>query len=130
MVKNGAGKNEAIQESDGDAHGHAGCKAAQHAAGGGTVEIKIVADAGEHRGDDEWLAIGGEANVANEGFVENVINGVAIVDGTMRFAHDPSAASDGKRILHGNLEIETGRRVDSRRHRGMSGCCKLDYSSE
>src|SRR5215469_17719150 len=98
MVEHGTSKNQAIQQSNGDAHGRSGCKAAQHAAGGGTVEIKIVADAGEHRGDDEWLAIGGEANVANEGFIENVVNGVAIVNGAMRFAHDPSAASDGKRI--------------------------------
>ena len=64
------------------------------------MEVDVVDDTREHRGNDVGLRIGSKANVADETFVENFVNLGAIVDGALRFADDARALGWCGRIRH------------------------------
>ncbi len=66
--------------------GHAFLHLAQHAAGGGAVNVEAVVFAAVGSWNDEGLAVDGEADVAEEAFVENAVGGFTIVNGAMGFA--------------------------------------------
>ncbi len=87
MIEDRAGENEAIRKCHRDADGNSVACCAQHAAGGGAVEINRVADARKQRGNDVRLAIYGESDVAHVTFVEDLVNGFAVVGAAMRFTY-------------------------------------------
>ncbi len=60
---------------------------AQHAAGGRAVDVEHVSVASVRHGDDEGLSFDCETHVAEESFVENLVDYVAIVHRALRFAH-------------------------------------------
>jgi len=101
VIENGAGEDEAVGKRDGDADGEAGRKIAKHAASGGAVEVNGIVDSGEHGGDDVCLRVDGKADVADKGFVEDGVDGGAIVNGALRLADDASAFRRCDRIGHG-----------------------------
>jgi hypothetical protein len=78
-VEAGACEDESVDEGNGDAAVNSLFEVAQHAAGGGAVEIELVAFASEERWDDDGLAVGDESDVTDEGFVEDGVNGGTIV---------------------------------------------------
>ena len=93
------------------------------------MEINHVADAREQRGYDERLPIGGESDVAHITFVENLIDGFAIVSPTMRFTHDARTLGwrdgFGHEVPHeetwrGAGRIAAAHLICSRRQSGMS----------
>ena len=105
VIENGACKNEAVGERDGDADGETGSEPAEHATGSGAVEIEMVSDAREHGREDKRLTGRvGEADVAEQGFVKDFVNGRAIVDGAIRLAHHSRTIGDGECIGHADLK--------------------------
>ena len=100
VIENGTRENKAVGEGDGDANGKAVRKIAQHTAGSGAVEVKRVADAGIHCRDDVGLRVRGKTDMTNEPFVENLVDGGAIVNGALRFAQDLRTLRRCKGIRH------------------------------
>jgi len=74
MVEHRAREHESIHVRDRDANGHTPAERAEHATGGAAVEIQRVAGAAIVRGDDVRLAVGIEADVADEARVENAVD--------------------------------------------------------
>src|SRR5712671_7945708 len=93
MIENGAGEDQSIEQRDRDADGDALIEVAEHATGGRAVDVKHVSVAAERSGDHEGLSVGNEADVAEESFVENLVDGVAVVNRALRFAHYAGAWS-------------------------------------
>src|SRR5260370_11292556 len=87
VIENGAGEDQSIEQRDRDADGDALIEVAEHAAGGRAVDVKHVSVASERSGDDEGMSVGYEADVAEESFVEDLVDGVAVVHRPLRFAH-------------------------------------------
>jgi hypothetical protein len=79
MMEGGTRENKSIEERDRDADRHTFGEFAQHAAGSGAVDVERVALAAVAGGDHIGLAIESETDVANEGFVENFEDDIAIV---------------------------------------------------
>src|SRR5579859_7658373 len=79
-------QHQSVDQCDGDARGCAAGQGAEHAAGGRTVDVQSVADARVEGGDYVWLVLVDEAEVADEGLVEDGIDGGAIVGGAVRQA--------------------------------------------
>jgi hypothetical protein len=98
-VEAGACEDESVDEGNGDAAVNSLFEVAQHAAGGGAVEIELVAFASEERGNDHGLAVDDESDVADEGFVEDRIDGVAIV--VAAFGESADTGALGRREGHG-----------------------------
>src|SRR5439155_22625172 len=83
----------------------------------------------EQRGNHVRLGIDGKADVAYKAFVENFVNGSAIVGAAMRFTHDARALGRRSGVWHDSPHRETGREggwcvaahwICSRRQSGMS----------
>src|SRR5271169_1876079 len=87
MIKDGAGEDQSIEQRNRDADGDSLIEIAQHAAGGGAVDVQNVSVASKGCGDDEGLAVDNEADMAKESFIEDLIDGVAVVYRALRFAH-------------------------------------------
>ena len=100
MIEDGTGQNESVSESHRDADGKSFANISQHAAGSGAVEIDRVADARVERGNHEGLAIDRKTDVADESFIENLVDGRTVVDAAMRFAHDARALGRRGDFLH------------------------------
>src|SRR5207302_5080181 len=129
VVKDGAGQNEAIRKSYCDAHGNAIAYIAQHAAGCGTVKINRITNPRVERGNHVGLAIDRKSDVAHVSFVEDLVDGLAIVGAAMRFAHYPRTLGWRNGFGHGTPHGEAWRGVGrfatahliySRRQSGMS----------
>src|ERR1700674_2222154 len=103
VIEDGAGQDQSVEQGDRDADGDALIEVAQHAAGGRTVDVKHVPVASERSWDHERLSVNQEADVAEESFVEDLVDGVALVNRALRFAHYARAWSrSGCRITgHG-----------------------------
>jgi hypothetical protein len=91
-----AGKDESVDEGDGDAAVDALFEVAQHATGCGAVEIDGVAFSSEKSGNDDGLAVGDESDVADKGFIEDGIDGFAIV--VAAFGQTPDAGAVGRSV--------------------------------
>src|SRR5579863_8497219 len=91
MIEYGAGEHETVEQSYGHANRNAVLHLAQHAAGGGAVnvEARILAPVGGR--DHEGLAVDGETDVAEESFVEDAVGRLAIVDAAVGFADHAGA---------------------------------------
>ena len=57
------------------------------------VDVERVSVASVRSGDDEGLSVGDEADVAEESFVENLVDGVAVVNRPLRQANNAGAWS-------------------------------------
>jgi hypothetical protein len=57
------------------------------------VDVKHVSVAPERSGDDEGLSVGDEADVTEKGFIEDLVDGIAVVNRALRFAHYACARS-------------------------------------
>src|SRR6266446_1388222 len=95
VIEDGAGQDQSIQQGDRDANGDALIEIAEHAAGGRAVDVEHVSVAPEGRWDDEGLSVGDEADVTEKGFIEDLIDGVAVVNRALRFAHYACARRGG-----------------------------------
>src|SRR5215831_1681310 len=97
VIENGASENETVGQSDRDADGNAGNESTKHAAGRGTVEIERIVHPSKHCGNNKGLPGHiGKTDVADERFIENLVDGIAIVDGAIRFADKSRAITDRK----------------------------------
>ena len=131
MVENRTREDKTVGESDRNANGKALTEVAEHTAGGGAVEVEGVTHAGEQRGNHVGLAIHGESDVAHKSFVENFVNGFAIIDAAVWLAHHARALARRSCFGHNAPRGETGRGayrlamahlISSRRHCGMYDC--------
>jgi hypothetical protein len=129
VVEDGAGQNEAIGKSDRDADGNSSACVSKHAARRGAMKINHVADAREQRGNHVRLAVQGKSDVAHVTFVENFVDGFAVVGAAMRFAQDARALGGRNGFWHESPHGETWRGarrfaaahlIYSRRQSGMS----------
>src|SRR5262245_24260033 len=93
-------QHQSIQQRDRNADGNTAVEIAQHATGGGAVNIQIVARTPVGRRNHERLPVDVEANLADETFVKNFVNRLAIVDAPVRFAHDAGARAWGDGLRH------------------------------
>ena len=59
------------------------------------MDVQVVADAGVEGGDDEGLVGVDEAEVADEGLVEDGVDGGAVVGGALGQAADADAVGAG-----------------------------------
>src|SRR5262249_60476008 len=91
VMEGGSRQDEAVEQRDGDAGVDAVFERAQHAAGGGAVEVKRVAHAGVDGGDDVRLPVDDEAGVADVRLVEDGVDGLAVVDSAGGEAADGGA---------------------------------------
>ena len=78
-VKRRARDHQLVGECHGEAHVDAVVQVAEHAAGGGAVDQHAIAVASEERRNDERLPVDDEADVAHERFVQNGVDGGAVV---------------------------------------------------
>src|ERR1700722_4686750 len=122
-------KHDAVCQRDCHADFRALADAAEHSAGGGAVKINGVADTRVQRGNHEWLAIRGKADMAHKPFIENLVNGFAVVGAALGFAHNTRALSRREGVGHCAPHGETWRGagpfvaahlICSRRQSGMS----------
>lgn len=67
------------------------------------MNVELVAGSSVAGGNDEGLAVDVEADVADEGFVEDLVCGFAIVDGALGLAHEASAGGGGLCLRHGGI---------------------------
>ena len=88
MVVHRACKHEPVEECDRDTHGEALFDLTQHAAGGGAVNIEVCVLAPVGCGNHEGLSVSEEADVTQEAFVEDAIDGFTIVDAAVGLADD------------------------------------------
>src|SRR5260370_37839718 len=93
VIEDGAGEDQSIEQGDRDADGDALIEVAEHAAGGRAVYVEHISVASERSGDHEGLSVNHEADVAEETFVEDLVDGVAVVNRPLRFAHYARARS-------------------------------------
>src|SRR5260370_28975585 len=91
MIENGTRENKTIGQSHSNANGDSFAKIAEHAARGRSVKRNRYANAREQRGNDIRLAFDRKSDVADERFVENFVNTLAIVDAVLGFARLASA---------------------------------------
>src|SRR5437868_12288570 len=110
MIEDRPRQNQAVEQGDSQAYGHALFQLLQGTAGGGAVNIELVARSAIGRGNDISLAVSGKADVANESFIEDFVSDLAIVDTELWFACDASTGSGSVGLGHGFL-----RRVDGSR---------------
>ncbi len=87
VIEDGAGEHQSIEQRDRDANRNSAIEVAQHTAGGRAVDVKHVAVASVGSGDDERLSVGDEADMAEKGFVEDLVDDFAVVDSPLRFTH-------------------------------------------
>jgi hypothetical protein len=57
------------------------------------VDVEHVSVAAVGSGDDEGLSVGDEADVAEESFIEDLVDGIAVVHRALRFPHYAGAWS-------------------------------------
>src|SRR4029077_12080370 len=84
-------------------------RAAEHPAGGRAVKIDSVADARVQGGNDQRLAVGGETDVAYQPFIENLVDGIAVIDAALRLAHNTCALGRREGFGHCAPLLETWR---------------------
>jgi hypothetical protein len=82
MMKGGAREHEPVDVRDGNADIDTARKIPQHTARARTMDHEAIADACVAGRDNERLAVNDEPDMADEAFVENGIDGFAIVNTT------------------------------------------------
>ena len=100
MAGGRGGKNNSIEERDAEAEGRAAGERLHKAAGGGTVEVKLVADADVVGGDDERQAVRDERDVADESLIKDVVDSLAVVVAAVGLARDASFLG-GRKVAAG-----------------------------
>lgn len=86
MVQRRTCQHKTIDEGDGDTHGQArrgGLGREHRAAARGAVQVQGLAEAGVRGGQDHRAARAEIAEVADQGLVEDAVNGVAVVAGPL-----------------------------------------------
>ena len=107
MMKRRAGQNQPVNMGDGQARRYAFFQKCQHTAGGRPVDVDDLADPDVNRRNHERLSIHHEAQMTDQGFVEDLMHGRTIIDchsidggmkhvvwtGPRQFIGDPSTLS-------------------------------------
>src|SRR5690348_13474911 len=88
MIENRARQHQSVEQRDRHAHRNTGSYIAQHPAGRRTVHIQHLAVASIGGWNDVRLSVNRETNVAEEAFVENLVDSVAIVNAAVGFTDD------------------------------------------
>ncbi len=91
VIEDGAGQHQSIEQRNRDADRDSVIQVAQHATCGGTVDVQHVSVASVGGWDHVGLAVHDEAHVAEKPFVEDAVNGVAVVDSAIGLADDARA---------------------------------------
>ena len=73
---------------------------AQHAAGGGAVNVEAGILAAVGGRDHEGLAVDDETDVAEKSFIEDAVHGLAIVDAAIGFADHTGARGGHLSLRH------------------------------
>src|SRR6202030_1681888 len=105
-------------------------RSAKHPAGGRAMKADSVADPRIERGNDKRLGVGGESHMANKPFIENLVDGFAVIEAALRLAHNTRAFAWRDRFGHCSTSSEktwrgaslfvAARLICSRRQIGMS----------
>ena len=88
MIEDRTRQHQTIEKRDRHADRNARVKSAQHAAGGGSVDVQVIAAASEAGWNHERLSVSHEPDMADECFDEIGVDLLATVNGTLRFAHE------------------------------------------
>src|ERR1700756_1391198 len=91
VVEDRTGEHKSVKQRNRNANGNSGAQVLQHAARRRAVNIKVVADATVAGGNNEWLSVDDEANMTNEALVENLVDDVAVVHGSLWFTNHTGA---------------------------------------
>src|SRR6266581_1578484 len=91
VVEGRTGQHQAVLDGDGHADRGAPFECPQHPAGGGAVEVQAVAIAGVDGGDDVGLAVHHEADVADQGLVQDGVDRLPVVRATFEETRGRSA---------------------------------------
>src|SRR6185436_10185041 len=104
MVEGGSRKYESVNQGHRHAHVEPVAQRAQHAAGGGTVQKDFIAEPCVAGGDDVWLPVDGEPDVADKTLVEDRVHLGLIVNGPFR---EPvhAGAFGGSKSVHGSSKL-------------------------
>ena len=103
MMKRGTRQHKTIDQSHRNADINALRESAQHAAGLLAVNVQFVFDARVASGNHKRSAINRKANMADESFVENLINKVSIEDATFGQAFE-CCAFGYRKSVHGSRD--------------------------
>ncbi len=79
-MKSGTRQHQAVNQSYCDADVDALCEGAERATDLRTVNQELVVDTCVPGRNNEWLSVDSEANVADESFIENLIDEFTIVN--------------------------------------------------
>jgi hypothetical protein len=74
------------------------------------VHVDKVTHAREHRGDYKRLAVRRESHVADKCFIEDFVNGLAVINGAIRFARHTRSLRRSEILWHKHLIGEAWRR--------------------
>src|SRR5690606_2305977 len=88
MIEHRPCKHESVQQSDRDGEGIAGIYMREHATALQSVQQESIAEPGMDGRNDERLTVDLEAHVADQCFIENAEDGLAIVGTTCWVAFD------------------------------------------
>ena len=95
-------------------------RSTQHSASRRAVEIQGVSHSRIHRRNHKGLSFRSETRMADEAFVQNLVNGIAVIYSSVCFPDNARPVSNREQFRHRVPQRETRRGVDSRRRRGMS----------
>src|ERR1700720_3215763 len=84
MVKSGSGQDQAIDQSHGDTDRNARRQRAQHAASGGSMNVKHVCNATIGGGNYDRLTIRDEAYMADKSLIQDVVDDFALIERAFR----------------------------------------------
>ncbi len=79
MMERRAGQHEPVEQRDRHTGVHPSLQRPQHAAGSRAVEVELLPAAPMDGGDDHWLAVDHEADMADEGLVNDGLDGGAVI---------------------------------------------------
>ena len=100
-MERGAREHETVEQRDGYARIDAALERAEHAAGGGAVEVQRVAFAPVNGGNHDRRAVDDEADVADQRLVEDGVHGFGVVAAALGEAAHAGAVGCGNGCGHG-----------------------------
>ena len=121
VVEHRPRQHQPIHQRHGNADGKPRRHSPQHPASRRSMKINRISRPRIHRRDNIRLSLDRKSHMTNKPLIQNLINTLAVINPAMRLAHHTSSSIRCESIRHRRPRSETERKVDSRRHRGMSG---------
>src|SRR5713101_7121603 len=99
-MKGRARKHKAIEQGNRQAYLSVGCQCAQHPARCRAVKVEHVATSSICRRNHYWVTGVDEPDMTDESFIQNLVDNVALVSGSLGQAFQNGSLGRNKRFVH------------------------------